>query len=225
MSSIPEQIKTIVFDLDDTLYDCSRTIVSENRKHASKIISKAINCSETEALGLQLRLEEKHGPEVDISRKIANLHNLPNELYVEISNAINTIKVKEISLFPDVINSINRLKKIGYKLILVTTGDRDIQEWKIKVLGLEGAFDEIRINNLPGEKGEIFKELLNRLDLRPEQVLCVGDKIKDEIVAGKDLGMFTVLMKHGRHYDFYKSNSNDIVPDLYINNISDLLGE
>lgn len=223
MSLLSNRIKAIIFDLDDTLYDCSGTLVLKSKKLAAKIISKALKCSEAEALELQLELEERLGPKADISREIANLYNLPEEFCREISNTINTLEVEDAILFPDAIDAINKLKRTGYKLFLVTLGKKEWQERKIKVLGLENVFDEIIITDNPLGKEKCFKEILIKYDLKPEQVLCVGDKIKDEIEVGKKLGMSTALMKHGRHYNFYKSEINDSAPYTYITKISDLL--
>lgn len=223
MSLLSNRIKAIIFDLDDTLYDCSGTLVLKSKKLAAKIISKALKCSEAEALKLQLELEERLGPKADISREIANLYNLPEEFCREISNTINTLEVEDAILFPDAIDAINELKRTGYKLFLVTLGKKEWQERKIKVLGLENVFDEIIITDNPLGKEKCFREILIKYDLKPEQVLCVGDKIKDEIEVGKRLGMSTALMKHGRHYNFYKSEINDSAPYTYITKISDLL--
>ena len=223
MSLISDRIKAIIFDLDDTLYDCSGTLVLKSRKLAAKIISKAVKCSETEALKLQLELEDRLGPKADIFHKIANQYNLPEDFCEEISNTINTLEVEGATLFPDTMASIDELKRTGYKLFLVTFGNREIQEKKIKVLDLESAFDEIIITENPLGKEKCFKEILAKYGLEPEQVLCVGDKIKDEIEVGKRLGMSTALMKHGRHYHFYKSEINDGEPYLHITKVSDLL--
>ncbi|GAF67691.1 unnamed protein product [marine sediment metagenome] len=223
MPLLSNRIKAIIFDLDDTLYDCSGSLVLKSKKLAAKIISKAIKCSETEALKLQLEFEDRLGPKVDISREIANLYNLPEEFRKEFSNTINSLDVGGAVLFPDTMDSINELKRVGYKVFLVTFGNREMQEEKIKVLGLERSFDEIIITDNPRGKEKYFKEILIKYDLKPEQVLCVGDKIKDEIEVGKRLGMSTALMQHGRHYNFYKSAINDSAPYMYITKISDLL--
>ncbi len=223
MSLISDRIKAIIFDLDDTLYDCSGTLVLKSKKLAAKIISKAIKCSETEALKLQLELEDHLGPKADISREIANQYNLPEDFCEEISNTINTLEVEGATLFPDTMASIHELKRIGYKLFLVTFGNREMQEKKIKALGLERAFDKIIITDNPLGKEKCFREILTKYDLKPEQVLCVGDKIKDEIEVGKKLGMHTALMKHGRHYNFYKSEITETAPYTFITKISDLL--
>jgi len=223
ISLISTRVEAIIFDLDDTLYDCSGTLVLKRKKLAAKIISKAIKCSEAEALKLQLELEDRLGPKADIASEIASLYNLPEEFCKEVTNTINTLEVEGAILFPDTMDSINELKKIGYKLFLVTFGNRKMQEKKIKVLGLERAFDEIIITENPRGKEKCFKEILTKYDLEPEQVLCVGDKIKDEIEVGKRLGMSTALMKHGRHYHFYKSEINEEEPYLHITKVSDLL--
>ncbi len=224
ISLISTQVKAIIFDLDDTLYDCSGTLVLKSKKLAAKIISKAIKCSEAEALKLQLELEARLGPKVDISQEIADLYNLSEEFCKEITNTINTLEVDGAKLFSDTMDSINELKRIGYKLFLVTFGNREMQEKKIKTLGLERSFDEIIITENPRGKEKCFKAILTKYDLEPEQVLCVGDKIKDEIAVGKRLGMSTALMKHGRHYHFYKSEINDGGPYSHITKVSDLLG-
>ncbi len=224
ISLISAQVKAIIFDLDDTLYDCSGTLVLKSKRLAAKIISKAIKCSEAEALKLQLELEARLGPKVDISREIADLYNLSEGFCKEITNTINTLEIEGTILFPDTMYSINKLKKIGYKLFLVTFGNREMQEKKIKSLGLEKAFDEIIITENPRGKEKCFKAILIKYDLEPEQVLCVGDKIKDEIEVGKRLGMSTALMQHGRHYHFYKSEINDGGSYTHITKVSDLLG-
>ncbi|MDP6923801.1 MAG: HAD-IA family hydrolase [Candidatus Scalindua sp.] len=222
-SLVSARVKAIIFDLDDTLYDCSGTLVLKRRKLAAKIISKAIKCSEAEALKLQLELENRLGPKSDIASEIASLYDLPEEFCKEVANTINTLEVEGVILFPDTMDSINELKKIGYKLFLVTFGSREMQEKKIKVLGLEKTFDEIIITENPRGKEKCFKEILSKYDLEPEQVLCVGDKIKDEIEVGKRFGMSTALMKHGRHYHFYKSEINEEGSYLHITKVSDLL--
>ncbi|MGR3294404.1 MAG: hypothetical protein ACUZ9M_10360, partial [Candidatus Scalindua sp.] len=106
MSLISTQVKAIIFDLDDTLYDCSGTLVLKSKELAAKIISKAIKCSEAEALKLQLELEGRLGPKADIAREIADLYNLPEGFCKEITNTINTLDVEGAILFPDTMDSI-----------------------------------------------------------------------------------------------------------------------
>ncbi len=223
ISPISARVQAIIFDLDDTLYDCSGTLVLKSKKIAAKIISQEIKCSEADALKLQLELENRFGPKGDIAREIANLYDLSEEFCKEIANAINTLDVESAILFPDTMAAINQLKKIGYKLFLVTFGNKEMQKKKIKALGLESAFDEIIVTENPQGKEKCFKDILMKYGLESDQVLCVGDKIKDEIAVGNRLGMPTALMKHGRHYHFHKSEISDDSAYIHITKISDLL--
>ncbi|WP_169704346.1 HAD hydrolase-like protein [Candidatus Kuenenia stuttgartensis] len=61
-------------------------------------------------------------------------------------------------------------------------------------------------------------------NLRAEEIICVGDKIDDEIAAGKTLGMITILFEHGRHYrTFLQNKGMQIKPDYTIKKIADVL--
>ncbi len=223
MPVISADVKAIIFDLDDTLYDCSGTLVQKNKKIAAKIISKVIKCTEAEALKLQIELESRLGPKADISRKIADLYNLSEEFCKEIAYTINTQEVEGVALFPETFDTINELKRIGYRLFLVTFGNREMQEKKIKTFGLQKEFDEIIITENPLGKEKCFREILTKHCLKPEQILCVGDKIKDEIEVARKLGMPTALMNHGRHYHFHKSEIDGSEPYMHIIKVSDLL--
>ncbi|MFO0795126.1 MAG: hypothetical protein U0586_13830, partial [Candidatus Brocadiaceae bacterium] len=59
-------IKVIIFDLDDTLYDCSGTLVLRGRKKVAKTLAKLITCSEDEAYLLQLKTDEELGAKANI---------------------------------------------------------------------------------------------------------------------------------------------------------------
>lgn len=64
-----KNIKAIILDLDDTLYDCSGTLVLRGRKHVAKVIARLINCSEEEAYHLQLEMEKKIWNKCEYLRK------------------------------------------------------------------------------------------------------------------------------------------------------------
>ena len=127
-----KNIKAIIFDLDDTLYDCSGTLVLQGRRQVAKNIAKIINCSEGEAYTLQMEIEKKYGTIVDIYEKIVALYNLPNSYIKELLEEFIHIDISNISLFPDVTDTLIQLKVQGYKLILVTSGEKEIKNKILK---------------------------------------------------------------------------------------------
>lgn len=227
MLNNPTKIKTIIFDLDDTLYDCSGTLVLLGRKKAAKTIARLINCSEENAYQMQLEMEEKYGIRTNIYEKIVKLYNLQSTCAKELLDEYIHVDISNIALFPDVPDTLTQLKTHGYNLILVSSGDEEIQRRKIDVLGLNNSyFSEIFITrrNDGYTKKYCFKEIMQRHNLRPEEIVCVGDKIDDELTAGKSLGIITVLLEHGRHFKAYlKEQDKYDKPDYFIKQIKELL--
>lgn len=226
MTQDSKNVKAIIFDLDDTLYDCSGTLVVQGRKHAAKIIARLINCSEEEAYHLQVKMEGQYGTNVNIYEKIVVSRRLPHACIKELLEEFIYTDITGITLFPGVIETLKKLKAHGYKLILVTSGEKSIQNKKIQVLGLQhGYFDDIFIaDRVAGQlKNGCFKEIIQRYHLKPEEIVCIGDKIEDELTASKSLGMITVMLEQGRHYRAYlKERDNYIKPDYSIKQIKDV---
>lgn len=223
-----EQIKAFIIDLDDTLYDCSNTLVLRGRRRVAKTIAELINCTEEKAYLLQQELEEKYGTKANIYEKLATLHNLSQTCAKELLETFVRVEISDITLFPDVTDTLLKLKSQGYKLFLVTSGEDKIQKRKIEILGLNGNyFDEMLITDreLGHTKRSCFKQIMQRFNLRPEEVVCVGDKCDDELLTGKTLGMITVMFEHGRHYNAYlKDPHKTVKPDYSIKHFRKLLG-
>ena len=220
-------IKAIIFDLDDTLYDCSGTLVVRGRRQVAKTIARLINSSEEAAYQLQLDMEEKYGVKANIYEKIVSHYHLPGTYAQELLEEFVHVDISDITVFPDVIDTMIQLKGRGYRMVLVTSGGEEIQRKKIDVLGLNNRyFDDIVITerNKGQSKKACFQEIMKRYDLQPKEFVCVGDKIDDELTASKSLGMVTVIFEHGRHYNAYlKVQDNYIKPDYFIKHIKNIL--
>lgn len=88
------------------------------------------------------------------------------------------------------------LSELSVRRFLVTSGFRRLQKSKIKALGLERLFTAIYVDAIdePSRKGKqgLFEHILDTYQLRPTEVLVVGDNPDSEIEAGNRLGMRTV---------------------------------
>jgi FMN phosphatase YigB (HAD superfamily) len=88
------------------------------------------------------------------------------------------------------------LHELPCDLYLVTSGFRGLQESKVEALQVGDLFKGIEIDaideaNRKGKQG-IFESILDSRQLRPEEVIVVGDNPDSEIEAGNRLGMKTV---------------------------------
>ena len=71
-----------------------------------------------------------------------------------------------------------------------------MQESKIRALDIADSFTAIHIDAIdePNRRGKkaLFEQILATHDLRPDEVLVVGDNEDSEIAAGNQLGMRTI---------------------------------
>ncbi len=160
--------------------------------------------SEQEAFELQQELGAQHGPHFLVFDEIARRYELGEEVISRAYRAYNSEEVDRIKPFPDVKPTLRFLRSQGIICSLLTSGVHRRQAIKIEKLGLTDEFDNIVINDV--ERGELMGEcmryLLDKQRLRPEEALVVGDRPPEEIHAGKDLGMLTAQMLHGRFSAF-----------------------
>lgn len=66
---------------------------------------------------------------------------------------------------------------------------------------------------------EIFRIALDRANCLPENALMVGDRLDNDIIPAKELGMKTIWVKQG--FAKYQSNSN--IADYTINTLDEIL--
>lgn len=219
-----QKVKAILFDLDDTLFDCYGLLVEAARRRAARAMVQAgLPCTEEEAYQKQIELAEKHGPRFDVFDAMAEMYHMPPSLAQVALAAYNSGEVGDIKPFPDVPETLAELRSQGYKLLLYTSGVYARQQKKVEALGLAPFFDEVMINDVEtGEhRDDCFQDLLTRHHLKPDEVVCVGDRIQSEIKTGNSLGMITVQMLHGRFKDLVPKTEME-EPDYRINRISEL---
>jgi len=101
----------------------------------------------------------------------------------------------KIRPFPDV-EALRELRKLGLKMAAVSNASQDNTELVLKAFGLDKYFDVILgkdYSNIDGVKPSpyLIKKALKALELKPEEVLIVGDSPND-VLAGKNSGIKTV---------------------------------
>jgi len=125
---------------------------------------------------------------------IVNLFSLSAEIAESLRASYRQMEVPDgIKTYGDE----NCLRNLPVTRILVTSGYRKFQETKIQKLGIADLFEEIIIDALdyPAErKGKqlIFQDFLLRFELKPDEVLVVGDNPYSELRAGRALQIPTV---------------------------------
>ena len=220
------KIKAVIFDLDDTLFDCSGQLVEEARKRAAKaFVECGLPLTEKQAYGLQLEIIKKFGEKIGVFEKILEKFSAKNrdELLERVLKAYNSDEVPQISLLPGALPLLNELKKSGIKTAIVTSGSYGRQMKKIEILGLKKLVDAIIVHDIEKDvsREDCLIHALGKLNEKPEKAVSVGDRIFSEIKLSNRIGMHTVQLLHGRFKNI-KPKSDLEEPDFRIKKLSEL---
>ena len=131
------------------------------------------------------------------------------ELYVEAHDSI--------FLYDETLETLNELKKKRKIIALITNVDSYAHN-KIMVLFPKDFFDYIIASHEIGIRKpdkRIFLKLIEKFDVKPEEILMVGDSIEMDIKPAKLLGWKTALINRDKKKSSY--------PDYNLINLKELL--
>jgi FMN phosphatase YigB (HAD superfamily) len=222
------RIDAVIFDLDDTLFDCTGQLTEPARLRAAEVLAAAIPHSDVHVLRRQQGELAERLSSSDSIREIAGRHGLSVDVAESALSAYNRDEVEDIAPFPDTLVTLDELAIRNYRLCLVTTGRPERQRRKISRLGLCGYFSEgdgtlfFHDDRDDREKDGALRRAARRYDLPPGRILSVGDKLDSEIAASRRLGMRTARLRFGRQKN-QRPRTLEERPDHELNRLSDLL--
>ena len=194
----------MIFDLDDTLYDCFRQRVQSAHRHAAEaMVHAGVNASVAEVFKVRMAAFKqdprlKHIDDVVCRRfKVAN----PQLAQMRARAAYFSAPVGKLTLFPASRRVLRALARNGVRNFVVSFGDPETQHAKVQALGLDKEPSIKKIfyadtGNLM-TKEAIFKVIQQHEEKDPTKILVVGDRPSSEIKAGKALGFHTARLRHG----------------------------
>ena len=225
---IANKIKGVLFDLDDTLFDCSGQLTSAARLRAAEIIVESEPELKINALTEgQETLAQTLGSGGAIAA-LGKKFGLAQDLVDRALAAYNLDFVEDIVPFPDALECLRDLTKRNYSLALVTSGSPIRQCRKVELLGFSPYFREdngtlvLHDDRKTSDKTPFMQQAAAQLHLNHGAVLAVGDKLDSEIASANQLGMTTVRMRHGRQKSRVPQTELER-PDFEIDSLLELL--
>lgn len=226
--AIPQSVKIISFDLDDTLWSGNQVI-----RHAEQAMLDWMQRNTPQVLSnlSQLQLRDKKNQFIKSNPHLGNKISLARQQFLQAlfqefgyHNSQQLAQAcfdafyearQNVVLFDDVLETLSALKKV-YQLIAITNGNADIHK-----TGLGHLFEfclQAESFVRPKPHSDIFHHALERLDCSAQQVLHVGDHPVHDMQGAFDVGMKTVWLQDGtRAWD------QVFEPDLIIQHIRELV--
>ncbi|MEH7380335.1 HAD family hydrolase [Bacillus sp. JJ1533] len=202
---------TIIFDVDDTLYDQAQSFHNTVRKlfqepFSDEEIDQLYKASRkySEILFDQSEAGEIPQYEWQTGRIMAACKDFNIPIDTEMATIFHETYVTEqnnITLFPEVEELLNVLYKDGNQLGILTNGEEKHQAMKIKQLGLNRWIpaDMTFISGSIGHakpKREVFDFIEQKLDLVQTKTVYIGDNFEKDIIGAKQAGWQAIWMNH-----------------------------
>jgi putative hydrolase of the HAD superfamily len=177
--------KAIIFDLDNTIYPVASIGV--------KLFDGLFQLIEKDK-GFRGRIEDiKDAIQRKPFQDVAKTFQFSDELTKAGLDLLSDIEYNDvIKPFDDYLLT----KNIDSLKFLVTKGFKKLQESKIRQLSLQNDFEAYYIVDpavSDHSKKDVFNDIMQDYNLKPEEILVVGDDIHSEIQAAKELGIDAVV--------------------------------
>lgn len=109
---------------------------------------------------------------------------------------------KNIFVFDDVIETLEELKKLGYKLIITSGASEQFIKIKLKDIDFKKYFDEIisvsNRYNKHFKDSEVYEKVCEDHNIKPMELLHVGDSYTQDYQAPKSIGCQALFLERGR---------------------------
>jgi FMN phosphatase YigB (HAD superfamily) len=199
----------IIFDLDDTLVDTTKTILPIKANRALEKMQmaglrlpstftyqnlmKALTSASSSKLGLQAFLEDLNAMEF----YQAGLE----EIYGGDLQGIS------IQAAPKAIGVLQRLAK-QHLLAIATVGEKQTQLEKLQSAGIPLHLF-YRVEVIPrGDKKKFYQHVYETLEIPSKNIFVCGDKIPIDLATAKEFGFKTIHMRRGRGENFTEEIEN-----------------
>ena len=225
-----ENIKAIIFDADDTLIDHKAC-----EKQALMNVFKGLKREYKEEYQNIFRpLDRNLWDSVAKGTNVVSKEEIPEyrfkKFFDEIDLKITDYQKANILFQEGLANStavIQNAKEIleylsykQYSLYIVTNGLVKLQKPRIINSEIAEYISDIIISEAVGiakPNPEIFNNLLNKINIKPEEAVMIGDSLEKDIKGAIDAGIYAIWYNPDN-----KSNCTNIQPDYQIENLLEL---
>lgn len=216
-------VKVIVFDLDDTLYE-ELTYVKSGFRAVASYLEQRYAIPKDLSYPFMLNELEQHG-RGQVFNQVLVRHGMLTKRRVQECLQVYRRHLPDIHLYEDARQAIDDFS--GCPIYVVTDGNKEVQLRKLLALGL---YDHAHIRKcyisrrfgIHNEKPSpyCFMQICKREGVTPEQVVYVGDNPHKDFVGIKPLGFRTVRVMRGNFKDTRSLPFHEA--EFEINNLAEL---
>ncbi|MEN8138443.1 MAG: HAD family hydrolase [Bacteroidota bacterium] len=208
-----QNIKTIAFDADDTLW-VNEPLFRINEEKFEDLLKEYVSCEKITAKLYDAEIRNLKHFGYGIKGFVLSMIETAIELTNGEIKGCDLKKIiewgKEQIDFPvnllDGVEEVVKSLKGKYRLMIITKGDLFDQESKIARSGLVDCFDIIEIVS---EKDEaVYSSIMKKHNLKAEELIMIGNSLKSDILPMVNIGAYAV------HIPFHTTWIHEQVGDV-----------
>ncbi|RKY98071.1 MAG: hypothetical protein DRQ03_03480 [Candidatus Hydrothermota bacterium] len=213
-------IKAVVFDLDNTLVDFMKMKEMAVEGAVEAMIDAGLSLRKEDAIKKIYEIYDREGIE---DQKVFD--KFLSETFGRIdykilaAGIVGYRKAKEAALvlYPHVHYTLMELLKMGKRLAVISDAPK-LQAWtRLAQTGLHHYFEVVVTFDDTGKRKpdpEPFIFALDKLNVKPEESIMIGDWAERDIIGAKTIGMVTVFARYGNTFDTRISGADYEVDDI-----------
>lgn len=199
-------IKAVIFDLDDTLYDCLHdndqavedavTVMARQYLHMERDVVREAFFAGRDQIKKEMApcgdMAAQHNRLLYIQRMLEILGVKPFDCAIDLYDCFWNTFLDRIRPFPGAIDLLAWLKEQGIRIGICTDMTAHIQYRKIKRLGFEPYLDALTTSEEVGaEKPDrrMFERALSKFGVEPSEALYVGDSYRKDVMGAMRAGI------------------------------------
>ena len=196
------KIKAVLFDLDETVLDRSKTLEIYLAWESNEYLSLPPEDSEKYTQRFIELDDNGHARKEEVHTALIKEFRIDQFTAAELTQTYNEVLGRFAVEKRHITESISALKSQGIKIGLVSNGQSPFQEEKLESLGLTESFDTILVSEAVGFRKpdiKIFELACKNLDVVPAECIFVGDNPVADIEGANNAGMFSVFVPTRRY--------------------------
>lgn len=218
---MPKRIRAVIFDLDNTLLDFMKMKDAAIRSAVDAMVEAGLAVEKEEAVRAIKEIYSTRGYEYQevFDDYLRQRSGRVDYKYLA-SGIVAYRRAKEASLmlYPRVNVTLMTLAKMGLKLGVVSDAPSREAWMRLCYLNLHHLFDAVVTFEDTGvykPAPEPFDKICNLLEVRPDEVLMVGDWPEKDMVGARQVGMTTAFARYGDTLGVEESGADYDLSDIY----------
>ncbi len=214
-------IKGVVFDLDNTLLDFMKMKEFAVKAAIKSMIEAGLEVDEEKSYSEIISIYEQFGWE---NQKVfdvfleKSIGHVDNKFLAAGIVAYRRAREANLMAYPNVNKTLMARAKSAIKMGLVSDAPSREAWMRIYYLNLYHFFDVVITLDDSGERkpsAKPFQMALDRMGLRPEETVMIGDWPERDVVGAQQIGMKTAFARYGDTFGTLQSGADWDLDDIY----------